>query len=76
VLAMESLYASLETSTASSNSLRSAIQSRFFGFFESKVFNVALDPITNDAPQFAQVLIPVPLSDPQKKRLIDFLQNL
>jgi hypothetical protein len=43
---------------------------------KSKVFNVALDPITNDAPQFAQVLIPVPLSDAQKKRLIDFLQNL
>jgi hypothetical protein len=43
---------------------------------KSKVFNVALDPITNDAPQFAQVLIPVPLSDGQKKRLIDFLQNL
>jgi hypothetical protein len=43
---------------------------------KSKVFNVALDPITNDAPQFAQVLIPVPLSDDQKKRLISFLQNL
>jgi hypothetical protein len=43
---------------------------------KSKVFNVALDPITNEAPQFAQVLIPVPLSDEQKKRLISFLQNL
>jgi hypothetical protein len=43
---------------------------------KSKVFNVALDPITNDAPQFAQVLIPIPLSDDQKKRLISFLQNL
>ena len=43
---------------------------------KSKVFNVALDPITNDAPQFAQVLIPVPLSNEQKKRLINFLQNL
>lgn len=43
---------------------------------KSKVFNVALDPITNAAPQFAQVLIPVPLSDDQKKRLISFLQNL
>ena len=43
---------------------------------KSKVFNVALDPITNDAPQFAQVLIPVPLSDDQKKRLINFLQSL
>jgi len=43
---------------------------------KSKVFNVALDPITNDAPQFAQVLIPVPMSDEQKKRLISFLQNL
>jgi hypothetical protein len=43
---------------------------------KSKVFNVALDPITHDAPQFAQVLIPVPLSDEQKKRLINFLQNL
>jgi hypothetical protein len=43
---------------------------------KSKVFNVALDPITNEAPQFAQVLIPVPLSDEQKKRLINFLQNL
>jgi hypothetical protein len=40
------------------------------------VFNVALDPITTDAPQFAQVLIPVPLSDDQKKRLINFLQSL
>jgi hypothetical protein len=28
---------------------------------KSKVFNVALDPITSEAPQFAQVLIPVPL---------------
>jgi hypothetical protein len=43
---------------------------------KSKVFNVALDPITNESPQFAQVLIPVPLSDDQKKRLISFLQNL
>ncbi len=43
---------------------------------KSKVFNVALDPITTDTPQFAQVLIPVPLSDAQKKRLIDFLQSL
>jgi hypothetical protein len=43
---------------------------------KSKVFNVALDPITTDAPQFAQVLIPVPLSDDQKKRLINFLQSL
>jgi hypothetical protein len=43
---------------------------------KSKVFNVALDPITNDAPQFAQVLIPVPLSDDQKKRLINFLNSL
>jgi hypothetical protein len=43
---------------------------------KSKVFNVALDPITNEAPQFAQVLIPVPLSDEQKKRLINFLQSL
>ncbi len=43
---------------------------------KSKVFNVALDPITNAVPQFAQVLIPVPLSDDQKKRLINFLQNL
>ena len=43
---------------------------------KSKVFNVALDPITNEAPQFAQVLIPVPLSDDQKKRLINFLQSL
>jgi hypothetical protein len=43
---------------------------------KSKVFNVALDPITNDAPQFAQVLIPVPLSDDQKKRLMKCIQNL
>jgi hypothetical protein len=42
----------------------------------SKVSNVALDPITNEAPQFAQVLIPIPLSDDQKKRLINFLQSL
>jgi hypothetical protein len=41
-----------------------------------KVFTVALDPIANDAPQFAQALIPAPLSDGQKKRLIDFLQSL
>jgi len=43
---------------------------------KSKVFNVALDPITSDAPQFAQVLIPVPMNDDQKKRLISFLQTL
>jgi len=43
---------------------------------KSKVFNVALDPITSDAPQFAQVLIPIPINDEQKKRLINFLQNL
>lgn len=43
---------------------------------KSKVFNVALDPITSEAPQFAQVLIPIPLNDEQKKRLIAFLQNL
>ncbi|MDO8431389.1 MAG: hypothetical protein Q7S58_03165 [Candidatus Binatus sp.] len=43
---------------------------------KSKVFNVALDPITQDAPQFAQVLIPVPISEEQKRRLISFLQNL
>ena len=42
---------------------------------KSKVFNVALDPITNDAPQFAQVLIPVSLNDDQKKRLISFIEN-
>jgi hypothetical protein len=43
---------------------------------KSKIFNVALDPITSEAPLFAQVLIPIPLSDDQKKRLINFLQNL
>src|SRR5208282_4275953 len=43
---------------------------------KSKVFNVALDPITSETPQFAQVLIPIPLSNDQKKRLINFLQNL
>ena len=43
---------------------------------KSKVFNVALDPITQDAPQFAQVLIPVPISAEQKKRLINFIENL
>jgi len=41
-----------------------------------KVFNVALDSITSESPQFAQVLIPIPLSADQKKRLIDFLQSL
>jgi hypothetical protein len=52
---------------------RSGIQAKTL---KSKVFNVALDPITTDTPQFAQVLIPVPLSDAQKKRLIHFLQSL
>ncbi len=41
-----------------------------------KVFNVALDPIASEHPQFAQVLIPVPLRDEQKKRLINFIESL
>jgi len=43
---------------------------------KSKVFNVALDPITSAAPQFGQVLIPIPLRDDQKKRLLAFIENL
>jgi hypothetical protein len=43
---------------------------------KSKVFNVALDPLASDNPQFAQVLIPVPLRDEQKKRLRDFIESL
>lgn len=41
-----------------------------------KVLTVPLDPITSDKPQFAQLAIPIPISDEQKKRLINFLQNL
>jgi len=43
---------------------------------KSKVFNVALDPITRESPLFAQVLIPIPISEEQKKRLISFIENL
>jgi len=43
---------------------------------KTKIFNVALDSLATDNPQFAQVLVPIPLSETQKKRLKDFVDSL
>jgi len=42
----------------------------------SKVLTVPLDPITSDSPKFAQLLLPLPISDDQKQRLLKFIENL
>ena len=40
-----------------------------------KTFNVPLDPLSSETPQFAQVLVPVPLRDEQKARLVSFIES-
>ena len=39
-------------------------------------FTVALDPLSSETPKFAHVLIPVPLRDEQKARLLSFIESL
>jgi len=42
----------------------------------SQTFTVALDPLSSDAPKFGKVILPVPLTADQKKRLKAFIESL
>jgi hypothetical protein len=54
------------------NSQRSGVAS----LTESQTFTVALDPLSSDAPKFGKVILPVPLTADQKKRLKAFIESL
>jgi len=42
----------------------------------SQTFMVALDPLSSESPKFGKVILPVPLTDDQKKRLKAFIESL